>query len=40
VPPRGNSPANNGERGGGLSAPAGFRLFSGGEKIGSEQTRS
>jgi hypothetical protein len=35
----GNSPANNGERGDGLSVPARFRLFSGGEKIGSEQNR-
>jgi transcriptional regulator with XRE-family HTH domain len=39
VPPSGNSPANNGERGDGLSVPARFRLFSGGEKIGSEQNR-
>jgi hypothetical protein len=39
VPPGGNSPANNGERGDGLSVPARFRLFSGGEKIGSEQNR-
>jgi transcriptional regulator with XRE-family HTH domain len=39
VPPGGNSPANNGERGDGLSVLARFRLFSGGEKIGSEQNR-
>ena len=37
MPPGGNSPANNGERSDGLSVPARFRLFSGGEKIGSEQ---
>lgn len=39
MPPGGNSPANNGERGDGLSVPARFRLFSGGEKIDSEQNR-